>query len=84
MAENPKDLFIVCPHCDQACEVVELNCRIFRCGIHKTTMQQIDPHAPKEVCDGLVATDQIYGCGKPFQVVEDASGSLVAVKCDYI
>ena len=80
----PQDFFVLCPHCDQACEIVELNCCIFRCGIYKNTMQQLDPHAPKVVCDGLVAGDQIYGCGKPFKVVSDASGALVAVICDYI
>ena len=75
---------VCCPHCDQSCEILELNCRIFRCGIYKNTMQQMDPHASKPKCDALAATGQIYGCGKPFRVVADASGALVVVKCDYI
>ena len=80
----PQGHFICCPHCSQACEIIELNCKIFRCGIYKRTMQQMDPHAPKALCDALAATGQIYGCCKPFQIVQDASGALVAVKCDYI
>ena len=80
----PQGHFVCCPHCAQACELLELNCRIFRCGIYKRTMQQMDPHAPKALCDALAATGQIYGCGKPFQIVQDASGALVAIKCDYI
>ena len=57
-----------CPHC----KIVEVNCAIFRCGIYK----QIPPHLSKE-CDAIV--DKIYGCGKPFCLV---NGKLEP--CDYI
>ena len=79
-----EDLFVLCPHCSQAIEIIELNCCIFRCGIYKNNMQQIDPHTPKKICDALFINDQIYGCGKPFQIVTDASFSRVAVVCEYI
>jgi hypothetical protein len=75
----------ICPHCEGSIIVhqQELNCRIFRHGVHQATMQQMDPHTPKEECDRLAATGQIVGCGKPFQVVEQ-DGDLVAIICDYI
>ena len=77
---------IECPHteCKQAIEIIELNCKIFRCGIFKHNFKQIDPHSPKDVCDKLVATGAIYGCGKPFQIVPDISGGMKVVICEYI
>ncbi len=32
-----------CPHCGIRIEIAEINCGIFRCGIYKTTGQQL-PH----------------------------------------
>lgn len=75
---------VECPHCNFPIVIQQINCAIFRHGAYKTTGQQIDPHAPKEVCDRLVAEKQIEGCGKPFRVVFDASNVLTAVVCPYI
>lgn len=72
---------VKCPHCHILVEVVELNCRIFRCGIYKETYEQINPHMPKKDCDELVLNNSIYGCGKPFRIPE---GSTTPVECDYI
>ena len=83
---NDDDIYIFCcPHCLEDIVVIkkELNCRIFRHGILKATYQQIDPHAPFEVCDRLAKNDLIYGCGKPFEVINQTKDILVAVKCDY-
>ena len=80
-------MFLVkCPHCSQAIEVVEINCKIFRCGVYKGSCKQIDPHMSKIECDILVSESKIYGCSKPFKLVsvQDASGLWTAVKCDYI
>lgn len=78
--------FIQCPHCDGlvVCALSELNCRIFRHGILKSTGQQINPHANREECLELVNQNQLYGCGGPFRVTGEVSGSLVAEKCEYI
>jgi hypothetical protein len=46
-------------------------------------MQQMNPHTPKEECDRLAATNEIIGCGKPFQAVEQ-NGDWIVVICDYI
>jgi hypothetical protein len=78
---TPDIWMVSCPHCGIAVEVVELNCRIFRCGILKATFTQISPHLPKEECDTLVEHNLIYGCGKPFRIPE---GSRDAVVCEYI
>jgi hypothetical protein len=74
---------INCPHCDITIEVVQLNCQIFRCGIYKNTLKQIDPHLPKEQCDELKEKDLIYGCGKPFRV-NVVNKEYKSVICDYI
>ena len=67
--------FLPCPHCQVQIEIIEINCSIFRCGIIKSTGEQIPPHASKEEIEKL----EIYGCGQPFRLVE---GKLE--KCDYI
>lgn len=72
--------YVNCPHCNILIEVLQLNCKIFRCGIYKNTFQQIDPHLPKKVCDELKSKDLIYGCGKPFFVNENYE----SIVCDYI
>ena len=89
MTTLEKTLIIECPHCKQLCEIVELNCCIFRCGIYKHNQEQIPPHLPKPACDALVNHNLIYGCGKPFQIVprEDAETKNTiydVVICDYI
>ena len=33
-------ILVHCPHCQQLIEIVELNCRIFRCGVLKQTGEQ--------------------------------------------
>lgn len=75
--------FIQCPHCEQSIEIIKINCRIFRCGIIKQTFNQIDPHLPKDQCDKLHAEGVIYGCGKPFQIVQTGE-EWRAIICDYI
>ena len=77
-------LFITCPHCNISIEIIELNCRIFRCGIIKSTGRQMDPHLAKEYCDSLFEKGEIYGCGKPFKVDTNADGSLHCYDCGYI
>ncbi len=74
---------ISCPHCFLTLEITELNCRIFRCGVLKTTMTQIDPHLPQEECDKLVKDCMIYGCARPFKVEGTFDNPDVSV-CGYI
>jgi hypothetical protein len=73
-------LIIECPHCTQSIEILELNCRIFRCGIYKNTGQQINPHLDEISCKQLKKNELIYGCGNPFQIIENNK----AVVCGYI
>lgn len=75
---------ITCPHCKVPVLIQEMNCSIFRHGVYKNTGLQIDPHAAKNICDQLVRDSAIYGCGKPFRIVLDPSGGMVAITCDYI
>ena len=73
-------MIVHCPHCDQMIEIIELRCRIFRCGIYKKTFQPINPHLSKALCFQLMSTDTIYGCGKPFLINQRDE----VEKCDYI
>lgn len=77
---NGKNLIVQCPHCSEYIIILELNCRIFRHGIMKNTGLQIDPHSNQEVCENLIKTNAIYGCGKPFMINEN----LEVIICDYI
>jgi hypothetical protein len=74
---------IICPHCKDPVLIEKLNCCIFRHGIMKDTLKQIDPHCPKEECDRLFSQGLIYGCGKPFKVTKTDSGIFIEI-CEYI
>lgn len=75
-----------CPHCNSFIQVYhkELNCHIFRHGIMKDTLKQIDPHLNKEECDRLYSSGFIYGCGKPFQLKKNEQNQYTANICEYI
>lgn len=82
-----------CPHCSLLVEVEQhqVNCAIFRhaCYFTRTPTgqiiltEQLNPHAPREVCERLVAEGKVYGCGKPFRMIPTPSGYEVEC-CDYI
>lgn len=72
-------MLVKCPHCNEEVDIIELNCGIFRHGIYKKDHKQLDPHAPKDLCDKVVRENLIYGCGKPFKVVDG-----IAISCEYI
>ena len=61
-------------------EIIELRCRIFRCGIYKKTYKQICSHLSENLCIQLVNHNKIYGCGKPFLI----NKSFQVEKCDYL
>lgn len=80
MEEEP---VLLCPHCLGAITIKKINCGIFRHGIFKKNGKQIDPHAPKKVCDKYIRKNLINGCGKPFKVLI-VDGSMKTEQCDYI
>ena len=79
--ENSNFIIIECPHCNLLIIIYknELNCKIFRHGIYKNTLEQINPHLNKNECDYLYENNLIFGCGKPFKII-----NFKAEKCDYI
>jgi hypothetical protein len=72
-----------CPHCNELVIIEKINCAIFRHGIMKKNLKQIDPHSLKELCEYFVKNDLIYGCGKPFRIVI-VNNNLETEICDYI
>lgn len=77
------EFIITCPHCLDFIIVKKVNCGIFRHGVLIKTGKQIAPHASKNTCDNYIKKKQIYGCGKPYQVIKE-DGNYKAVICDYI
>jgi hypothetical protein len=77
------NLVVTCPHCSDPIIIEELNCCIFRHGIFKETALQIDPHSSEELCNYYISQKKIYGCGKPFQII-NVNGEYCAIKCGYI
>lgn len=77
--------FFLCPHPECLGPVLvkrnEVNCKIFRHAVFKSTNKQVNPHLPKEKCDELLQKDLIYGCCKPFLL--DIENDKVEI-CDYI
>ena len=81
------DIYIfICPYCHEDIVVIkkELNCRIFRHGVLKSNYEQVNPHATLQECEYLITNNLIFGCGKPFQIIEKKNGELEAVICGYI
>jgi len=89
MGEKSDYIIVTCPHCRAQIFIYkrEFNCKIFRHGVYKKNMKQIDPHLKKSECDRLKEKDLIYGCGKPYRLVETEDNKkiiLKAVICSYI
>ena len=81
-----KEVIVKCPHCNEDVIISQVNCAIFRHGIYKHNLQQIDPHTPKEKCDLFIINNEIYGCGKPFRIkkINIHSNEWISEICDYI
>ena len=78
-----QDIVVICPHCKEPVLIEQLNCKIFRHGILKTNNIQIEPHSTKELCDYFIKNNLIYGCGRPFQIIQNSNG-FIAIICEYI
>lgn len=78
-----KNFEVKCPHCNEYVIIEEINCAIFRHGILKKNMNQINQHLSKLECDKLKEKDLIYGCGKPFKIIYK-NNEWIAIDCDYI
>jgi hypothetical protein len=76
--------FISCPHCLQFVEIEQINCGIFRHAVFKSSGQQVPPHLSKEECVKLLELNEVFGCCKPFRLVQSNDNSYVAVECGYI
>jgi len=74
------DIYMIvrCPTCGRYIEILQLNCAIFRCGIFKDSYKQLPPHSSQEECEQAIKNGLIFGCGKPFEVIDGT-----AVKSDY-
>lgn len=76
-------IIVTCPHCNNYVLIEQLNCKIFRHGVLKSNNTQINPHANKEECDYYIKNDLIYGCGKPFIIIENNNEFKTEI-CEFI
>ena len=74
---------LICPHCNNYVLIEKLNCGIFRHGILKSNNTQINPHASKQECDYYINNNLIYGCGKPFKIIQENDKFIIKI-CEYI
>ena len=81
--ETLEDFAIECPHCNNMILIEKLNCGIFRHGVIIATGKQMDPHAKQEMCESLIKSNSIYGCGKPFRIFKNGSTITIEI-CSYI
>lgn len=74
-----------CPHCKMHIHIAwnDVRCRIFRCGVYSDTLIPIPPHSTKEYGDRLLKQNRVYGCTRPFQMIE-TNGTWHVSACDYI
>jgi hypothetical protein len=80
-----ENYIIKCPHCEDNVIIHknEINCGIFRHAVYKKTIEQINPHCPREECERLLENGEVFGCTKPFRVVIINGTPEVSI-CDYI
>lgn len=74
---------LICPHCREFIIIEKINCGIFRHGVFKKNGNQINPHAPKKLCNLYIRRNMIYGCGKPFRITLQDNIFTTEI-CDYI
>lgn len=81
--EKKEEPILICPHCKDFILIKKINCAIFRHGTLKKNGKQINPHSSREMCEYYINNNLIYGCGKPFRIVNN-DGTLETKVCDYI
>lgn len=74
-------MIYICPHCNDYIIVdnKDINCGIFRHAVYKNTLIQVSPHLEEELCNKLITENKVYGCCKPFKIINDK-----AEICEYI
>lgn len=77
------DIVLNCPHCNEPILIEQINCGIFRHGIYRENLKQMNPHENKIKCDSDFQNELIYGCGKPFQIKIENDHYSISI-CDYI
>jgi hypothetical protein len=78
-----ENFIAICPSCSEPIIISKVKCGIFRHGVYKNTGKQINPHSNEERCNYLVMNNKIWGCGRPFRIIEK-DGDFIAIECEYI
>ena len=83
---NGDKLIFQCPNCLDFVIVFksDLNCKIFRHAVYKNNHQQINPHTPEPVCKQLFSLGKVFGCAKPFKIIQISDNTYEVQSCEYI
>ena len=79
-----EDMVAICPNCSEYVIIAKINCQIFRHASYKINGEQIPPHTSQAECEALIASQSIYGCGKPFRIIKNENNENSIVVCGYI
>lgn len=60
---------VICPWCNNNVEILKINCAIFRHAVYKKNGKQINQHLSETECKKLLDKNLVYGCCKPFKVI---------------
>ena len=79
-------IIINCPHCQTPIYInhQDFRCHIFRHGVYRSNLKQIDPHMKRQNCLDIVNKGIIYGCAGPFKLLKTEDNNYRAEICDYI
>lgn len=84
---DQEELYLIfqCPHCDELIIIMkdDLNCCIFRHAVYKDSFFQVDPHLSEQLCNYLRRSELVFGCAKPFRIIQ-IGHEYDAVVCAYI
>ncbi len=87
--DEKNNLFVFpCPNCKLYVEVERgaVACSIFRHlyyavrdadGNVVELTGQVDSHAPQQICEQLLQTNRVVGCGKPFKMIAEVTDSNI-------
>lgn len=64
-------LYFVCPHCESGVVMLEseIACRRAIHAVLRDSFQQVNPHAPRSLCEQLLKENKVFGCCRSIEIV---------------
>ena len=79
ISKESHTIFVSCPYCDGTVEINETNKMYFRHGIFKSTGMPMQSEIKDDICNQIIKSNAIYGCGKKFIILKsyDSNGNII-------